>query len=306
MKKRSLFISVLGLTIFVSGCNNSEPDQYTEEQISQVEHPSKGEFDSKKDRIDQWKYIVERKEKEEKESEEREKQQETEEPNIPEDIKITFQNGEFFLPKEYFNILKTVNGEKTIQNPNNILVMANKSLYLPSTFKPADLVQPDVPFVFKGASQNYMRKIAADALEKMFAAAKNDGIKLIARSGFRSYQTQKIVFDREVAEVGYDKAILAVAKPGTSEHQTGLTMDITANSVNQQLVEKFGETKEGKWLRDHAHEFGFILRYPKGKEDITGYMYEPWHFRYVGKEAAKIIYENNWTLEEFFNVVKEI
>ncbi|WAA09875.1 M15 family metallopeptidase [Fervidibacillus albus] len=97
---------------------------------------------------------------------------------------------------------------------------------------------------------------------------------------------------------------MAVAQPGTSEHQTGLTMDITAYSVNQQLVESFGQTEEGKWLENNAHQYGYILRYPKGKETITGYKYEPWHFRYVGVEAATVIFENGWTLEEFFEVVQ--
>ena len=145
-----------------------------------------------------------------------------------------------------------------------------------------------------------MRKEAADALEEMFKEAEKDGIYLFAVSGFRSYERQQAIFQNEVNTKGEELAKEAVAVPGQSEHQTGLSMDISAESVGFNLVEEFENTVEGKWLSENAHKFGFILRYPKGKETITGYKFEPWHFRYVGKDIAKIIYENNWTLEEFF------
>jgi len=151
-----------------------------------------------------------------------------------------------------------------------------------------------------------MRKEAATALEKMFAEAKSAGIDLAAVSGYRSYGRQNTLFNAEVKRVGKERAVEAVAFPGSSEHQTGLTMDISSRSNNFNLNEEFETTKEGIWLRHNAHKYGFILRYPKGKEDITGYMYEPWHFRYVGVKAATEIYENDWTLEEYFENVKKI
>jgi D-alanyl-D-alanine carboxypeptidase len=97
-----------------------------------------------------------------------------------------------------------------------------------------------------------------------------------------------------------------VAIPGSSEHQSGLAMDIASKSTDLNLTEGFAETIEGKWLAENAHRFGFILRYPKGKEAITNYEYEPWHFRYVGEKAATVIYQHDWTLEEYFKEVKKI
>jgi zinc D-Ala-D-Ala carboxypeptidase len=210
------------------------------------------------------------------------------------------------LEQEYFNNVAEVDGVPTIQNPENILVLATKNYVLPADFEPDNLVMPDVPFVFPGADQNFLRKEAASALEELFDAAKEESINIIARSGYRSYETQRFVFNRSVNKNGYDYTSLYVAKPGMSEHQTGLAIDITSDSVNQKLVQSFGQTKEGKWLAENAHKFGFILRYREDKEDITQYSYEPWHFRYVGKETARIIYENNLSLEEFFDVAHEI
>jgi D-alanyl-D-alanine carboxypeptidase len=96
-----------------------------------------------------------------------------------------------------------------------------------------------------------------------------------------------------------------VARPGTSEHQTGLTMDITAKSVGLELVESFENTAEGKWLASNAHNYGFILRYPKGKTNITGYAFEPWHYRYVGVDIATDIFNRGITLEEYMGDVRE-
>ncbi|MBS4173182.1 M15 family metallopeptidase [Bacillus sp. FJAT-49736] len=217
------------------------------------------------------------------------------------------EDSELTLDSEYFNQIKVVNGIKTIENPANILSLVNKDYSL-GEYKPSDLVRPKVAFSFgnQDIEKSYMRKEAAVALEQMFAEAKKNNINLFAASCYRSYTRQKALFDAEVANVGKAKAEQAVAFPGESEHQTGLAIDITSDKENFLLTEKLGEEKEGIWLREHAHEFGFILRYPKGKEDITKYEYEPWHFRYVGKKAASVIYKHNWTLEEYFQHVKEI
>ena len=239
-------------------------------------------------------------------TQDQEKGQSNKDQTITDNIKVVNVDGQLKVDKKYFNVIKTIDDKKTIQNPDNLLVMVNKEFFLPSTYVPKNLVKPNVPFSYSSAEENYLQKIAADALENMFSAAKKDGIQLIGLSGYRSYQTQKALFQRYVNQMGFEQASKISAQAGTSEHQTGLTMDITANSVNQQLVERFETTAEGKWLRENAHKYGFILRYPKGKENITGYSYEPWHFRYVGREVAKIIYENNWTLEEFFQVVREL
>ncbi|MFY4776873.1 M15 family metallopeptidase [Metabacillus sp. RGM 3146] len=218
------------------------------------------------------------------------------------------QQNDFLLSAQYFNQINTVNGKETIENPENILVLVNKNFALPVGYKPKDLVSPNVAFSFgdKDIQQRYMRKEAAGALENLFGQAKQQGIELFAVSGFRSYEYQQSVFSREVESNGEEQAKQAVALPGQSEHQTGLTMDITSRSVNLGITPKFGDTKEGKWVKDNAYKFGFIIRYPKDKTDITKYEYEPWHLRYVGMKAAKILKDKNLTLEEYFGKVKKV
>ncbi len=146
-----------------------------------------------------------------------------------------------------------------------------------------------------------------DDLMDMMQAAKADGIKLVICSPYRDYNRQTILFNRKIdhyMESGYSYleayriASMTVTVPGASEHQIGLALDIISTTYAS-LDTQFGETKAGMWLREHCDEYGFILRYPKGKEYITGIQYEPWHFRYVGKEAAAVIMERNITLEEF-------
>lgn len=146
-----------------------------------------------------------------------------------------------------------------------------------------------------------------DDLMDMMQAAKTDGINLVVCSPYRDYNRQTVLFDRKIdyyMEEGhsymeaYKLASMTVTVPGASEHQIGLALDIVSTTYSG-LEIGFGETTAGKWLKEHCDEYGFILRYPEGKEYITGIQYEPWHFRYVGKEAAAQIMERDITLEEF-------
>lgn len=214
------------------------------------------------------------------------------------------QENKLTLESKYFNEILEVDNKKIIQNPTNLMVLVNLEFSLSEQYIPEDIVSSNV--TYQALEKSFLRKEAAEALEEMFADASNNGIELIAISGYRSYARQKEVFDAQVSTSGYEEAAKLVAIPGNSEHQTGLAMDISSRSVNLDLVEQFEETPEGKWLKDNAHRFGFILRYPKGKEGITGYNFEPWHFRYVGIKAATEIYENDLTLEEYFNIVEKI
>ncbi|MHA7767524.1 peptidase M15 [Bacillus atrophaeus] len=214
---------------------------------------------------------------------------------------------EFLLESKYFNNIKEVNGLETIQNPDNILALVNKEYALPGTYEPSDLVIPNVKFSFDEKIQKrYIRKEAAKALEKLFNAGKEKGYELAAVSGYRAYDRQEVIFKNEVSQKGEKKAKEAVAYPGQSEHQTGLAMDISSRSNGFELNEAFGGTDDGKWVQNHAYEYGFIIRYPKGKENVTKYEYEPWHLRYVGKKAAKVIHDHGLTLEEYFNEVKKV
>ena len=143
-----------------------------------------------------------------------------------------------------------------------------------------------------------LRKDAADALENMFEAAKKEGLELTAVSGYRSYKRQKSLHDTYVRRQGKAEADSVSAILGTSEHQTGLAMDISSKSAKFQLEPLFGETAEGKWVAKHAHEFGFVIRYLEDKTETTEYSYEPWHLRYVGNPYATYIYKHHLTLEE--------
>lgn len=148
---------------------------------------------------------------------------------------------------------------------------------------------------------------AADAYLEMKAAAKADGISLLVASAHRPVATQERLYNNKVKEYlnqGYseaDAAIVAatiVARPGTSEHNTGLAVDIVTPSY-QRLIEGFANTDAAKWLAANAHNYGFVLRYPQDKQEITNIIFEPWHFRYVGLEHAAFMYENSLCLEEY-------
>ncbi|MEK0316937.1 M15 family metallopeptidase [Cohnella sp. 56] len=198
------------------------------------------------------------------------------------------------------------NGVAVVTNPDSMLVLVNKKRELSSEYAPDDLVKPDVAFSFSGDSpKQKMRKPAAKALEQLFAGAEQDGITLKAVSGYRAYATQKSIFSRNADLKGEEVANRTSARPGQSEHQTGLAMDVSSASANYELEQKFGDTKEGKWLAAHCAEYGFIIRFLKGEEDVTGYSYEPWHVRYVGIDAARQIMAQGVTLEAYLEAAEK-
>lgn len=181
----------------------------------------------------------------------------------------------------------------------SVITLVNKQYSLTEDDIPNDLVTVDVPTILDNPEVNQLRKVAADALKLMFEDAKESGVILYARSGYRSYNTQVQLFENYTARNGEEEANRYSARAGQSEHQTGLVMDVTAESANYQLIRNFDETVEGAWIRDHAHESGFIVRYPKDMEHITGYIYEPWHLRYLGVDMATNVYESGLTYEEY-------
>lgn len=287
---RKYLLSIAGITLLLSGCDFSKIPYVNNNQKEETT-----QTDEQKDNEP----IVDQENNGQSDSSAGNAGESTQDQEIPEGPT---------LEAIYFNDLKEVNGKQVIQNPLNVLALVNKMFALPDSYNPTDLVKPNVSFSFgdQTIEKSLMRQEAAVALEKMFAEAKASGIELFAVSGYRSYDRQQILFDAEVKKSGEEKAAQVVAVPGNSEHQSGLAMDISAKSANLGLTESFGETNEGKWLAANAHKYGFILRYPKGKETITGYQYEPWHFRYVGVEAAQTIFEKNITLEEYFDIVEKI
>lgn len=186
--------------------------------------------------------------------------------------------------------------KECVKSSNDTLVLVNRRYYLPKDYIPNDLIVPNIKFSSHMTNEEKkMRKDAAKALEDMFKEAKNDEIFIYGLSGYRSYKSQVETYNQRVERVGRGEADKYVASPGHSEHQTGLAIDIT----NKAGGGNFGKSKEGKWLKSNADKFGFIIRYPKEKERITGYNYEPWHIRYVGKKAANEIKSKNLVLEEY-------
>lgn len=185
--------------------------------------------------------------------------------------------------------------QKAAAEKGNIAQLVNKKHPLPADYTPPDLVKVNLP----STRETYLRKEAASALSQMFAAAKKDGANLSCSSGYRSYADQKRIFDQHVASLGEKQANEISSKPGQSEHQTGLTMDLTCNELNGDLQQTFINTKEGKWVAAHAQDYGFIVRFPKGKEAETGYEYEPWHIRYLGKDLAIKVYQSGLSYEAY-------
>lgn len=176
------------------------------------------------------------------------------------------------------------------KNVDGTFFLVNRSQLISEDYVP-EVRKTDL----SGLSQS-MRPDAADALETLFAAAKADGVRLSTVSGYRSYSKQNVLYDRKVKNEGSETANSLVALPGSSEHQLGLAMDVTKEGSSS-LNSRFADTQEGQWVAQNAHLYGFIVRYPFGMEDITGYSYEPWHLRYVGQAYAQAIYDSGLPMD---------
>jgi D-alanyl-D-alanine carboxypeptidase len=182
-------------------------------------------------------------------------------------------------------------------------VVVNKGRVLPSDYTPKNLVTPDVPLRLSATTgEMHVRQDTAAALATMFAAAKDQGVDLMLASGYRSYADQSAVYSAYVAQSGVAKADTFSARPGHSEHQTGLAADIEPTSRTCEVDQCFENTKEGQWLATNAYKFGFVIRYQKSTQELTGYEYEPWHVRYVGGDLASQLHGSNQTLEQFFGL----
>lgn len=207
------------------------------------------------------------------------------------------------LPLDLNTILDTTSTVPLDTIPDSYTVLVSRDYLLPADYIPKELAEPNVRFSYnEHLEKRKMHITAAKALEKMFHAAEAKGIILYGVSGYRSYQRQQGIYNRNVALHGKKATDSLSAKPGSSEHQSGLAIDVSASSVNCLLTERLADTKEGKWLAKNCHKYGYIVRYPKGKTKITGYSYEPWHIRYVGVPVATYLYEHDLTLEEYYGV----
>ncbi len=176
---------------------------------------------------------------------------------------------------------------------DDILILVNKYNVLPEDYVPFDLKKVNTNYSYWGE----LRGEAADAFLTMVTAASKEGLKIINTSPYRSYDLQSRLYNNYVKDDGVKAADKYSARPGFSEHQTGLSTDVVTPTST---LNTFKNTKEFTWMQENSYKYGFILRYGKDMEYITGYNYEPWHYRYVGIEAAKTIYENDLTFEEYY------
>ena len=174
------------------------------------------------------------------------------------------------------------------------LMLVNKFNYLDESYAPDDIVKVSVQFAY---GDNEIKKEVYEKFRSMYNDAKKEGLYLIITSSYRDYNFQKELWDSYANQKGDEWADSVSARAGYSEHQTGYTLDIVTYNAN---MSSFETTDEFKWLQDNAYKYGFILRYPKNKEDITGYSYESWHYRYVGKDVATKIKKLGITFDEYY------
>lgn len=191
-------------------------------------------------------------------------------------------------------------GMYSLDDPESLWVVVNKTrTFNPVDYAPTDLVTPDVP----GRNEPLVREEVAQAVRELFDAAEAAGISLTLQSSYRSYRLQQRIKADSVARWGQSVSDGRSARAGHSEHQSGLAVDLTGSAGTCTLQECFSQTPEGLWLADNSWRFGFVLRYLDGATPITGYVFEPWHFRYVGLELAEEIWNQGYpTLEEFFGL----
>lgn len=180
-------------------------------------------------------------------------------------------------PADFMKLL-----EATLAEPRELTLLVDKTHALDEGYVPPDLVKLSGYDLSLNRSTLEFRKTAMPALLEMDAAARRDGVTILLSSTYRSYAEQKYIFAREVKDYGLAQAERESAHPGTSQHQLGTAIDFGS------ITEAFADTAAGKWLARNAYKYGFLISYPSGYENITGYMYEPWHYRYIGKAAAEL------------------
>ena len=209
-----------------------------------------------------------------------------ENPNLSVENIVTYVN--IGIDKPYYT------NTKKAENLNTNLILVNKYNYLTEDYIPENLEPIDIAYARSGIQ---LVREAKEAFETLSEDAKKEGKNIIAMSSYRSYDYQVNLYNNYVATDGKEAADTYSARAGYSEHQTGLAVDV----YNKVLpYTSFEETEEFNWMQENAYKYGFILRFPKDKVNITGYQYESWHYRYVGKEAAKYIHNHDLTLEEYY------
>ena len=206
---------------------------------------------------------------------------------------LNYYNGDYkdTIVKVNIGLDKKFYEDPTIIKEYSPVMIVNKYNKLDSSYEPNNLVKLDKC----SDGEQYLASDAKEAYDKLCTAATKEGLKLGVTSAYRSYNSQQEVYATYLKSNGQDYVNQYVATPGYSEHQTGLALDVKST-----VSSPFKSTKEYKWMLNNAYKYGYILRYPEDKEEYTGYNPEAWHFRYVGEEAAKYVYENDITYEEYY------
>lgn len=189
-----------------------------------------------------------------------------------------------------------------LDDPLDLIRLVNRDCLLETDYPPEDVplyTLVDATVKKSKGGEMLVREVALEALERMFAAAEADGMQLRLHSAYRSYRTQAVMHENRVNRIGRDDGVVQL--PGASDHQTGLGFDIInpAWAQKDRFTTAFAGEDEAKWMAENGPRFGFIIRYPEGKTEITGIMFEPWHLRYVGPEVATYMTDSGLTLEEF-------
>lgn len=189
-----------------------------------------------------------------------------------------------------------------LNDKDGLFKIVNEENPIDRNYEPKELIVPNVSLVgLESEPRNKISKVLKDDLERLFKDAQKEGLDLYLSCAYRSFEEQEYLYNRALEKEKSNSSVL-VALPGRSEHQLGLAVDLTTSSIGFQLEESFENTEEGQWLLENSYKYGFVLRYLNGKEEITGYSYEPWHYRYVGNlEVSKYCYDNNLTLEELYD-----
>lgn len=192
----------------------------------------------------------------------------------------------------YSYVAYTDNYEIVWENGNDLLAIVDKEYGLSSDYYPSDLVNIRANDIKTANSALNVRSIVIDDLSEMISDSKGDGVDLVVLSAYRSYYKQSSIYNSYLNTIGYVETERAVARAGHSEHQLGTTIDFATPEIGYVTSSAFGSSKAGIWIADNGYKYGFVMSYPEGSEPVTGYKYEPWHFRYVGKEAASEIHES--------------
>ena len=306
MRKKHLILTLVmvllaSVMIFFCGCGNDENDLPVSAGVDDidtalnVDEPQDGEDDTVVSDDDD---DIDSNSKGDQNEHSNQNSQDKPDKSQPVDSAASIPNYPADAPWEGFDMYGLPPVLDTLsKDDGDLLVLVNKLHAVSKNYRPDDMVSIDGKYTTNQGLE--MKSEAYDAYLKMRKAARKEEIYFKICSAYRTYGTQEYLYNSYLGSMGEKLRNIRSAYPGRSEHHTGYAIDITSKSMGWSLSQAFADYPEGEWINEHCSEYGFIIRYPKGKTDITGYDYEPWHLRYVGTEVAAEITEQGITLEEY-------